>query len=101
MGRAGREDHVVNQTVSFMIMLRHEERLGQAGYEKSMVGDVQPLLSSADHVKFASERPTSHRAHEWLGTARSWIEQTLVEPVYTTPESVAAAQELTEGRRTR
>ena len=77
------------------------ERLGQAGYEKSMVGDVQPLLSSADHVKFASERPSSHRAHEWLGTARSWIEQTLVEPVYTTPESVAAAQELTEGRRAR
>jgi hypothetical protein len=72
------------------------ERLRGAGYDRKTVGEVFPLLSEADRVKFAAARPTQHAAQQWLGGVRTWIEGTAVEPRYTTPEAVAAAITLTQ-----
>jgi hypothetical protein len=71
-------------------------RLTEVGYAAERMGPVDPLLRSADEVKFAAHRPTEHSAEEWLRTAREWIVQTGVAAVWTTPETVAAIGELHE-----
>jgi hypothetical protein len=76
-------------------------KLREAGYEKHVVTEVGPLLREADDVKFAAGRPTPHAAERWLERARDWIVQTAVEPVFSTPEALRAAELLTSGRSPR
>ncbi len=73
------------------------DRLRAAGYQRDLVATVGPLLMEADSVKFAADRPTPHAAGEWVQRARTWIQETAVEPVYSTPEAIAAAEVLTTG----
>lgn len=75
------------------------ERLERAGYSRAGIESVDPLLQSADAVKFAGDRPTEHQADEWLARAREWIQRTAVEPIYSTPEAIAAANAWNAGRR--
>ncbi|HKK69979.1 MAG TPA: hypothetical protein VKA86_02095 [Candidatus Krumholzibacteria bacterium] len=74
------------------------ERLTGAGYERSEVADVDPLLRAADSVKFAARRPTEHQAERWIDDARAWIERTAVPVVYSTPDAIRAAERLRDGR---
>lgn len=74
-----------------------EEGLQRAGYDRETVAAVAPLLREADEVKFAGERPTQHAAEGWLDRAREWILATKVEPRFSTPEALAAAESFGPG----
>lgn len=73
------------------------DRLLAAGHERQTLAPIDPLLRSADIVKFAGQLPTEHQAESWLARAREWIESTAVEPVYSTPEALEAAARLRGG----
>jgi hypothetical protein len=73
-----------------------EARLAAAGHPRERTAPALPLLAEADRVKFAGERPTAHRAEEWMREAVAWVEATRVEAVYTTAASVEALHRLRE-----
>lgn len=75
------------------------EGLRRAGYDAPAVAPVGDLLREADTVKFAADRPTSHSAEEWMRRAEEFIRGTAVEPVYSTPEALAAVEAFQGGHR--
>ncbi len=74
------------------------EGMRHAGYHAEWVRGLRPLLEAADNVKFAAHRPTEESARQWLRAVRNWISDTAVEPVWSTPEAIAAAERLRRGR---
>jgi hypothetical protein len=75
------------------------ERMKQAGYRPEDVQAIAPLLVEADSVKFAGDRPSDHNAAEWLEQIRGFVELTAVEMRFSTPESLAAAEQMTGATR--
>lgn len=74
------------------------ERLAASGHPPQASRGLLPLLREADAVKFAGERPAEPAGKAWIATARQYIEQHAVEPVFQGEAALAAARRLGGGR---
>jgi hypothetical protein len=75
------------------------ERMKEAGYRPEDIQFMAPLLGEADTVKFAGDRPSDHGATRWLEEIRDFVEHTAVEMRFSTPEALAAAEQMTGAAR--